>query len=522
MSSNKDLSAAVVGQIALMQGVVAQLPNTKSILSFVRRGLIDIPGVEAVEYCSYEITNVDNCSETAKENQMLFPIEFKQQKMATLIITVNDMDTFNIYAPYISNFTNILAIIFEERRQREHNQKLLNNLEKLVIERTHKLQKEISIREEAERDLHNAWKYIESILDSMPSIIIAINSDLSITQWNLEAERIIGTPQENAVGKNLSVIYPELNKYSSNISHSIENCKVSHIPKQQPYSGNNKYGDITIYPLLTDSSKGAVIRIDDVTKRVQLEELMIQNEKILSIGGLAAGMAHEINNPLAGMIQTANVINKRLLDSMDIPASKKAAEEAGTSVESITSFMRNRDIPRMIKAIIESGERAASIVNNMLTFARTPDTSCTSNDVIELIENTLKIIASDYNAKSNYDFKKIAIRKKFEPNTPKIMCQESEIQQVLLNLFKNSAQAMQSNDSQSPEICIKVKKIPTRKAICIQIADNGPGMDEQTQKRIFDPFFTTKDNGSGTGLGLSISYFIITEYHKGKMFVESN
>ena len=274
-------------------------------------------------------------------------------------------------------------------------------------------------------------------------------------------------------------------------------------------------------PLITNGVEGAVIRIDDVTEKVRMEEMMVQSEKMLSVGGLAAGMAHEINNPLAGMMQTAQVMANRLADNIRIPANRKAAEAAGTTLGAIESFMTARGIPRMIATINESGRRMAGIVDNMLNFARKSDSTVSSHALEELIEKTLSLAATDYDLKKQYDFKRIEIRKMFDNSLPAVPCEGAKIQQVLLNLFRNAAQAMTEAGLKSPRISIRTRFGSQGRMAVMEIEDNGPGMDEATRRRVFEPFFTTKPMGVGTGLGLSVSYFIITENHRGEMEVES-
>ena len=116
--------------------------------------------------------------------------------------------------------------------------------------------------------------------------------------------------------------------------------------------------------------EGAVIRVDDVTEKINMEKMMVQSEKMLSIGGLAAGMAHEVNNPLAGIIQTANVLAKRLWTDVNIPSNQKIADEIGLDLRLMKTFMEKRNIPRMLDAMIESGKRVAEIVAEDVSLSK--------------------------------------------------------------------------------------------------------------------------------------------------------
>ncbi|WP_020587984.1 PAS domain S-box protein [Desulfobacter curvatus] len=262
--------------------------------------------------------------------------------------------------------------------------------------------------------------------------------------------------------------------------------------------------------------------VQDISERKQMEEIIIQSEKMLSVGGLAAGMAHEINNPLAGMVQTAQVMAQRLTADLDISASRKAAEAADTSLEAIEQFMAARGIPRMIRTIIESGQRVSEIVNNILNFSRKDEATVSTHYLDKILDKTVELAATDYNLKKAYDFKQIKITREYDGNLPAVPCQAGKIQQVILNILANGAMAMQEAGTSNPEFILRTFGAPARDMVCMEIEDNGPGMNEKTRKQIFDPFFTTKPVGVGTGLGLSVSYFIITEHHKGEMAVESS
>ncbi|WP_022665564.1 two-component system sensor histidine kinase NtrB [Desulfospira joergensenii] len=364
--------------------------------------------------------------------------------------------------------------------------------------------------------------YLSNIINSMPSMLIGVDRRGRVTQWNLEAQKITGLSREKALGRLLPEAAPMLAKEMDRVFLAIETGqKQINLKSSRTVKDRTLFEDVTIFPLISRGVTGAVIRVDDITEKVRMEELVVQSEKMLSVGGLAAGMAHEINNPLAGMIQSANVLARRLSDNFNIPANQEAAQEAGTDMEAISRFMEARGIPPMIRAITTSGSRMAKIIKNMLSFARQGEERISFYSLSELMEKTLELAATDYDLKKKYDFKQIRIIKKFQTDLPRIPCEGAKIQQVLLNLLINGAQAMQEAKTNGPQFILRIRLDKTGETVSMEIEDNGPGMDEKTRKRVFEPFFTTKPVGVGTGLGLSVSYFIIRENHQGEMRVES-
>lgn len=389
---------------------------------------------------------------------------------------------------------------------RRHEQARFNHL--LALQ-----EKEVSLRQ-----LRN---YLSNIIDSMPSVLVGVDSEGKVTQWNYEAARATGISVEEALGQHLPEVFPRMSVEMERVKEAI-NSRQMQLDSQRGHleNGENHYEDVTIYPLIANGIEGAVIRIDDVTERVRIEEMMVQSEKMLSVGGLAAGMAHEINNPLAGMTQTASVLVNRLTG--ELSANDLAAKEAGTSMAVIQSYMQSRGIPLMLDRIQSSGARVAEIVLNMLNFARKGGTAFSSHDLNTLLDRTVELANSDYDLKRKYDFRKISIVNEYAEKLPAIPCDASMIQQVLLNILRNGAEAMwERKDQNEPRFILRTSHETDDRMIRLEIEDNGPGMDENTCKRIFDPFFTTKPVGMGTGLGLSVSYFIVTENHGGKLDVES-
>jgi len=379
---------------------------------------------------------------------------------------------------------------------------------------------DITERKQAESEVRRAQDYIRNILDSMPSVLIGVDPQGLVTHWNKAAEDIVGVTAGQALGRPLEEVFPRLFSLMETIRSAMRERKPRRIEREMFYAENERgYQDVMIYPLVSNGGEGAVVRVDDVTHRVQIEEMMVQSEKMVSVGSLAAGMAHEINNPLSGILQSAQVVISHL--SPDVLANKVAAEASGCTMESIRTYAEKRKIFSFLEGIRESGLRAAHIVSNMLEFSRKSQSQHSSTDINTLLDKAVELAFYDYDLKKKYDFKQVHIVREYDLDLPEVSCTRTEIEQVILNLLKNATQAMalQENRATLPTIILRTAR--DGDGLRIEVEDNGPGMPESVRKRIFEPFFTTKLVGKGTGLGLSVSYFIVVTNHGGRFDVQS-
>jgi signal transduction histidine kinase len=246
--------------------------------------------------------------------------------------------------------------------------------------------------------------------------------------------------------------------------------------------------------------------------------MMVQTEKMMTIGGLAAGMAHEINNPLSTILQGCQNIQRRL--SPKLPSNQTVAKELGIDLAKVYAYLEKRNILRFLQGIQDAGVRATNIVTDMLAFSRRSKTELSPARLDELLDTVIRLAASDYDLKKKYDFRQIAVIRDYDRDLGAVYCDRTEIEQVLLNLVRNAAQAIAAGGvSNSPRIILRTRRAGD--SALIEVEDNGPGMDQKTRLRVFEPFYTTKPIGAGTGLGLSVSYFIITERHQGDISVSS-
>jgi len=373
--------------------------------------------------------------------------------------------------------------------------------------------RDITRSKEAERELEALRDYLRDIFNSMPSVLIGVNLEGEVTQWNEEAERITGLKTCQARGRKLGEVYPALKdkmnlvREAISSGHSRKDMRaVRHI------EGETHYKDVMVYPVHHRGEREAMIREDDITDKVRFEEMIVQSEKMLSLGGFAAGMAHEINNPLAVIIQNASVISNRLTG--DMPANRETADEVGIDLDDLREYVNRREINEMTDTIIDFGKRAASVVRGMLSFSRKGEAKKTGADINEIVKEAVELARKDI----SLDFDNIALETDFEPGLPVIYCERNKMVQALLNIIKNAAEAMKIEESSKSRLHISTCRSDSR--VNIRIRDNGHGIDSNTLAHVFEPFYTTKKE-NGVGLGLSIAYFIITESYAGTIDVKS-
>jgi len=421
--------------------------------------------------------------------------------------------------------TRIEAREQQLKRARDDAQEAVEQAQSLAEETrrsNRKLELEVQVRSKIEKKLTGFQHYLNSIIDSMPSALIAVDEQLYVTQWNQEASRLSGTSLDDAVNQPVFLAFPSLKPFLPQLTRAAEQHKVERVERVTwALTDTPRHYALTFYPLMGGTGRGAVIRIDDITDRLGMEEMMVQSEKMLSVGGLAAGMAHEINNPLGAILHNVQNIRRRL--SSDLPKNLEVAGEVGVHLEDLNHYLEAREIPKLMDGIQYAGSRAAKIVSHMLSFSRRSHRQMTACELPALLEQAVEIAGNDFDLTGGFDFKSLQIVHEFDARLGPVPVIANEVEQVLLNLLKNAAQAIHQRDDEEEgefgRIVLRTRLNPPWAEI--QVEDNGCGMPERVRKRIFEPFFTTKEVGQGTGLGLSVSYFIITNNHKGQMEVQS-
>ena len=410
----------------------------------------------------------------------------------------------------------ILEARFEESEKQQN----------LLVRKNKQLHKEILKRKDTERILKiNEDRYHKLFESSSDAILIVM--DNHITDCNQKTVELLGIDHTRIIDQTFYSFSPDTQPDGSNSEQKGMEKLEQALVNPQFFEWTLKTKDnrfveteINMTALLLDSNRCIQVIVRDVTERNRSQEMMVQTEKMAAVGGLATGMAHEINNPLGIILMSAQNIHRRI--GTDLKKNQEAARSIGLDFGKFQTYLREKSIFTYVAAIQSAGERAAKIVKSMLDFGRASSVMTRDScQLTALVDQAIEMAANDYDMKKKFDFKKIGIHRHYQAIEP-VFCDKTEITQVLLNIIKNSAQAMaaQPGEKAPPQLDIYIGQ-KNHRAI-IEISDNGPGIKKEIQKKIFQPFFTTKPVGDGTGLGLSVSYFIITSHHNGLLRVESN
>jgi hypothetical protein len=346
-------------------------------------------------------------------------------------------------------------------------------------------------------------EFSENIVESINVGILAADLDDRVESWNTQIERLSGISRDHAVGRTLSELFPV--ELAGEFDRVRGQTGIHHIYKfvLRPADGNgngvpsgsgNGHGlsaglrettlNIAIAPLVSKDQEqiGRLIIFDDITDRAELEQRLVQADKLSSIGLLAAGVAHEVNTPLAVISTYAQMLAKQVSDD-----SQKSL---------------------ILDKIAKQTFRASEIVNSLLNFSRTSTTSLTDVNLNRVIQETLSLLEHQLQKSG------IQVKTELDPGLRPVHGNAGQLQQVFLNLFLNARDAMSAGGT------LEVRTWSDGSGARAEVSDTGHGIAPEHLHRIYDPFFTTKAVRKGTGLGLSVTYGIIQE-HGGSIEVSN-
>src|SRR5271165_645501 len=332
-------------------------------------------------------------------------------------------------------------------------------------------------------------EFNENIVESISVGVLAVDLEDRVESWNSQMEVMYASPRSEVLGRSLREVFPPAfvdEYYRVRQSTGIHNLYKFRLGTT---AGDTRVTNIAIAPLVSKefSVIGRLIIVDDITERIELESQLTQAEKLSSIGLLAAGVAHEVNTPLAVISSYAQMLSKQ------VSSDPKKSE--------------------LLEKITKQTFRASEIVNSLLNFSRTSGSEFNNVDLNRVIQDTLTLLEHQFKTA------RIKVVPELHPELPAIFGNTGKLQQVFLNLFLNAKDAMPAGGTLT---------ITTGNGhnVCVEVADTGSGIAQEHIHRIYDPFFTTKNkpksgHSGGTGLGLAVTYGIIQE-HAGKIHVDSS
>ncbi len=322
-----------------------------------------------------------------------------------------------------------------------------------------------------------------NLFESASDAIVTFDASARFTTVNHAATLISGYDREELVDRWFAPMLPEaeLPKALAEFQRALSGQQGQFDTEFYRKDGDLRYISVTYS--CTEPHEEVLCMIRDVTNQRELQEQLIQSEKMAAIGQLVSGVAHELNNPLASVSAFAQLLL----------AERKLSQEQRQSAE----------------VIAKESQRAARIVNNLLTFARQRRAEKAVASVNEVLDTTLEL--------RNYELKVrgIDLVRDYDERLPHTMADVYQLQQVFLNMITNAEQAMEGVERQHHRLTVRTHGMGD--VLRVEVEDTGPGIPPDSLERIFNPFFTTKPTGKGTGLGLSISLGIVSE-HGGRIW----
>jgi len=413
---------------------------------------------------------------------------------------------------YVANFSGGILIIClsltavwlflshsRARRYSKELEEIRTQLELRVKERTATLEDEIVEHRETSSRLHRSESYITSILRSMPLMLIGLNKDHKITQWNQRAEEISGMASGNVIGMDLWDAYPTITITPQQIKQAQDEgaaLTIKYIQRGQYHF------DITIYPLQDQVETGVVILLDDVTQRVQNETMLIQRDKMSSVGEMASIMAHDVNIPLRAIIKDVQTVRQ------------------GLTADPIDEIGLNE----LLEGVMVRGQQATSVITNLVNFSASGGGVKSITSIAGIIDHSVELANDVLSVMAGLRFSHIKVNIDYADDIPEIPCYVTEMQQVFLSLFRHSCYALGkiSDPDHLPTVNIEVTKF--YETLWVRVQHNGRGISLEDQKFIFEPFAAEgqADGQYDAGKRLSFSHFIITEQHQGQISVTSD
>jgi two-component system NtrC family sensor kinase len=406
------------------------------------------------------------------------PLIVGDQAIGALTVLRTDVHHFSAEEESLASaFADQAAMALEHARLFSSVRTYSERLEAMVDARTHELDEQ--------------KRFMEVVLETLPLGLFVLDADLRVISANREGSALV--PVEPAARRPFAELLPAAKAAAVRrfLEGAVAARAVRHAEEELPVGGESQTVRLTATPLRAPQATHVLVLVEDITLQKRLERQMVLTERLTTAGRLAAGVAHELNNPLATIAGCAEALKERAQDP---------------HLRDLDAF---KDFPGYLSLIEEEAYRCKEITSSLLHFVRDPGSRRAPTDLNVLVEKAIELIGhqSRY-AQSRFE-------RRLDPEMPDVVVNEGQLRQVFLGLASNALDAMEGRGT----LTVTTRRRNARE-VEIAFSDEGPGIPEHILPRVFDPFFTTKPPGQGTGLGLAIAQGIVAD-HDGRFEVDS-
>jgi len=392
------------------------------------------------------------------------------------------------------------------------------------------ISRDVTNRAKASKAILRMHKQTENLLASISAVLIGVDTENRVTQWNSDAERAFGIEARNAIGVPFNECsipweWPRVLRHMEAVKRFGKTMRIEDF-RYIRSDGQERFLTLTVNPITDDQGEcsGLVVLGTDSTERKLLESQLAQAQKLESIGFLAAGIAHEINTPTQ-YVDSNIYFLKTAFDGIRTHLERcsgilsKAGQEAKHRdlIEKLKSSEREsdleylcREVPGAIADALEGLRRVSTIVGAMKEFSHPGKQDKTPTDINKVIESIVTVTRNEWKYVAD-------IVKELDPALPLVPCLPDDLGQAVLNMIINAAHAIEEvvGDGSNGKGTITISTRKKKGCVEIRIQDTGSGIPEEYQSKVFDPFFTTKEVGRGTGQGLAIVHDVVVHKHGG-------
>jgi PAS domain S-box-containing protein len=414
----------------------------------------------------------------ALRSMLAAPLIVGEHTIGALTVLRTDVHHFSAEEEsLVSAFADQAAMALEHARLFSSVRTYSERLETMVEARTHELDEQ--------------KRFVEVVLETLPLGLFVLDAELRVISTNREGAALV--PVETAARRPFAELMPptKVAAVRAFLQGAVTAREVCYREEELPAGGETLTVRLTATPLRAPQATHLLVLVEDITLQKRLERQMVLTERLTTAGRLAAGVAHELNNPLATIAGCAEALKERSQDS---------------HLRDLDAF---KDFPSYLGLIEEEAYRCKEITGSLLHFVRDPGSRRAPTDLNVLVDKVLELIGhqSRY-AQSRFE-------RRLDAELPDVVANEGQLRQVFLGLASNALDAMDGRGT----LTVTTRR-RNAKEVEIAFTDQGSGIPEHILPRVFDPFFTTKPPGQGTGLGLAIAQGFVAD-HDGRFEVDS-